>query len=76
MLLNASERVDLVPMVGVGRIGQEACIDQQCLSADDTAVVFSRELRIFVITGALEVTVRRSHLESAAAAVRIVSTYF
>lgn len=56
MPLDASKRVDLVPMVGVSRIDQEACIDQQCLSTDDTAVVFGSELRTFVIPNALELS--------------------
>lgn len=57
MPLDASERVDLVPTLGIGRVDQEACIDHRCVSNDDTAVVFGSELRIFVIPNALELSI-------------------
>ncbi len=63
--LDASENVDLIPTLGLGRFEAEACVDRQCLSEDDTAAVFGANLRIFAIPDILELSlgVRDNTLE-------------
>lgn len=56
MPLDASDQVDLVPTLGIGRFDIEGCFDSMCVSDDDTAVVFGAELRVFAIPDIAEVT--------------------
>lgn len=56
MPLDASDQVDLVPTLGIGRFDIEGCFDSVCASGNDTAAVFGAELRVFAIPDIAEVT--------------------
>jgi hypothetical protein len=54
MPLDASEKVDVIPTIGIGEFNTEACGVTLCFSDSDTAAVFGAQLRVFAIPDTLE----------------------